>query len=167
MPKVFKMELRKILEILSFSVLLGVSLIFGFMGKNAEMGLSIAAGAISLVFLNLEKIASFKGGGIEIITKEQQEQIQAVIEKETEPSGVRAEGFGTDLNTRSVISALKNQKFTWRYVRGLVDESKQSKEQVEESLSWLLANGLAKKSRGMKGEIWSLSQKGREVFSQV
>lgn len=161
------MKLRTILELLSFSVLLGVSLAFGFMGKSVEMGLTITAGAVALVFLNLEKIASFKGGGIEIITKEQREQIQAVIEKETEPSGIRAEGFVTDQNTRSVISALKNPKYTWRYVKGLVDESKQSKDQVEQSLSWLLENGLAKKSRGIKGEIWSLSQKGREVFSQI
>jgi len=161
------MCIKKIAEVLSFSVLLGASLVFGCLGMNSEMGLSILAGAVSLVFLNLEKIASFKGGGFEIITKEQKEQIQAVIEKETEPVELKFEAYGTDEQARSVIAALKNQKYTWRYVKGLTEESRQPKDQVLKTLEWLELNSLAKKSKSLKGDVWSLTQRGREVFAKL
>ena len=69
------------------------SMILGFMGLTTEMGLAIGAGAIGLAFLNLEQIASLKGAGIELVTKETREQIQAVIEKETESSLKRIDQY--------------------------------------------------------------------------
>lgn len=158
------MDFKKIAEICSFGVLLVVSLILGVMGSAVEMGLAISAGAIGLAFLNLEQIASLKAAGIELVTKEQKEQLLAVIEKETEPSFIKVEAIGTDDKTKKVIDALKNSKYTWRYVNGLVKESGQSEETVKQSLAWLAENNLGRKSKGKKGEIWSLTQKGREAF---
>ncbi|WP_198263260.1 hypothetical protein [sulfur-oxidizing endosymbiont of Gigantopelta aegis] len=134
------------------------------MGNATEMGLAIGAGAIGLVFLNLEQIASLKAAGIEIITKDQKEQLLAVIEKETEPSFIKTEAFSTDDQTKEVVKALKNQRFTWRYLNGLVKDTGLPKEKVKQSLDWLLDNDLGRKSKGDKGDIWSLTQKGREVF---
>jgi hypothetical protein len=158
---------RKIATVCSFGVLLAGSLIFGFMGHAAEMGLAIAAGAIGLVFLNLEQIASFKGAGIEFVTKEQKEQIDAVIDKETEQPFLKVEAYGTDDETKKVIFALKNPNYTWRYVSGLAEESGQTEVRVQKALEWLAENQLGRKSKGKKGEIWSLTQKGREVFEKL
>lgn len=155
------MKTKKAAEILAFGVLLIGSMALGFMGLPAEMGLAIGAGAIALAFLNLEQIASLKGAGIELVTKE---QIQAVIEKETESSFFSVEAFGTDENTKKVINALQNPKYTWRYPKGLAKESGLSSEMVATSLQWLVDNQLAKKSKGQVGDIWSLTVKGREVF---
>lgn len=161
------MEFKKIAEICSYGMLIVGSLVLGLMGNATEMGLAIGGGAISLAFLNIEKIASLKAAGIELVTKEEKEQLLAVIEKETEPSSIMVEGFGTDEKTNKVILALKNPKYTWRYVNGLAKESGQSEDDVKRSLAWLAENELGRESKGKKGDIWSLTQKGREVFENV
>lgn len=55
--------------------------IFGFQGMPKEMGLSIAALFLALVFLNIEKISRFKGGGFEAEFREVVNKAYAAIEE--------------------------------------------------------------------------------------
>ncbi|MDA3902505.1 MAG: hypothetical protein PF441_03525 [Desulfuromusa sp.] len=158
------------LQIASFIVLLGCSFFLGLLGKSAEMGLSILAGAISLAFLNIDKIKKFKGAGFEA---EMREKIEAIIEKETEPTQhesdgrAKVEAYGTNENDQKVIKALNNSKYTWRYFGGLLKESQQPEADVKRMISWLMDHGLATTSQGEHGKLYTLSAKGRRVFSDV
>lgn len=158
------------LQIASFIVLLGCSFFLGILGKSAEMGLSILAGAISLAFLNIDKIKKFKGAGFEA---EMREKIEAIIEKETEPTQqenngfFKAEAYGTNENDRNVIKALSNPQYTWRYLGGVMKESGQPEKDVKRVLNWLVENGLATTTHGEHGKLWTLSAKGRKVFKDV
>ena len=166
------MNQSTIQNISSYIVLFVFSLIFGFLGKPAEMGLSIIAGSLGLAFLNIDKIKRFKGGGFEA---EMQEKIEAIIEKETEPEqidnnsnlGIRVEAFGTNDNAKKIIKALLNPKYTWRYLGGIAKESGLSKNEALKILNWLLENNLGKFTEGEHGRLWSLTAKGREVFKNA
>jgi hypothetical protein len=133
------------------------------------MGLSIVSAAIGLFFLNIDKIKRFKvkGAGMEA---EMREKIEAIIEKETEPpqnegSGfLTVEAYGTDENAKLAINALKNPKYTWRYLGGIVKDSGLPKSEVLKTLNWLIENNFGKVSDGEHGRLWALSAKGREVF---
>ena len=46
-------------------IILGPALYFGVIGKPAEMGISIIASSLVLVFMNIDKFEFFKGGGFE------------------------------------------------------------------------------------------------------
>jgi hypothetical protein len=159
------------IQIASYSVLLGGSIALGLIGRPTEMGLSIAAGAIGLAFANIDKISRFKGAGFEAEMRDQ--QIEAVIQKETEPalegneSGFKIEAYSTDEKAQSIIRALKNSKYTWRQPVGIAKETGIDLKDVENNLNWLLENNLGQKSIGAKGAIWSLTTKGRQVFHNV
>ena len=62
------------------------------------MALAIVAGAMAFALINLDKFSKIKGAGFEA---ELRDQIEAVIEKETEPvletEGATVEGYGPDL----------------------------------------------------------------------
>ena len=164
------MNMKQLSQIASFIVLLIGSLVLGLLGKSTEMGLAVVAGAIGLAFTNIDKIAHFKGAGFEATMRD---KIETIIEKETEPEIVESEGgatmqaYGLVGEANDVVRALKNPKFTWRYISGLSKESGASPEKVKETLEWLIENGLAKVSKGKNGKIWSLSSKGREVFANL
>ena len=60
---------EKYFRIAGALVLLGASVIFGALGRAAEMGLAILAGAIALAFANLHKLESFSGAGFKATTR--------------------------------------------------------------------------------------------------
>jgi predicted transcriptional regulator len=64
-----------------------------------------------------------------------------------------------------IIKALLNSSYTWRYVSGISKETGVSREKANETLDWLMKNGLAKSSQGATGRIWALTEKGRTVFA--
>jgi len=157
-------------SIASFTTILGGGILFGVLSRPTEMGLAIIAGAISLTFLNLDKFRKFRGAGFEA---ELVEQIQAVIEKETEQSFSGEEGKSVpdisqvDKNTRAVIDALQHPEYTWRYMGGLKKETKLSTSEIKKSLSWLKENGYAKQSLGKHGTIWNLTDDGRYLSAVI
>ncbi|MBV2135334.1 MAG: hypothetical protein KUF79_00840 [Candidatus Thiodiazotropha sp. (ex Ctena orbiculata)] len=167
-----KNEMKKIVEYSSFAVMLGISVIFGFMGHAAEMALAIVAGAIAFSFANIERFSKIKGAGFEA---EFREKIQAVIEKETEPEPVADGEFQNpvpnsrlvDENTRKVISALLHPEYTWRYLNGIKKETGLSSEDIRASIDWLITNGYARQSLGKSGQIWSLTEDGRYLFAVI
>ena len=157
---------------LSFGVLLGVSTLFGCFGRTTEMGITVIAGGLGFAFANIDKFASIKGGGFEAVLKD---QVKAIVEKETEQEPSEAENETTsmfsveaygniDEDYNKVIVALKNPKYTWRYVSGVTKETGIARDKVINSLTWLESNALAKKSKGTTGEIWAMTLKGRRAF---
>lgn len=70
---------------------------FGVMGKPTEMGIIVAAGAIVLAFLNIDKIQRFKGAGFEAEMKRALEEANATIEQLREVAATSAEAILTDL----------------------------------------------------------------------
>lgn len=166
-------ESSKVLQFVSAFVMLFAPLYFGYGGKPTEMGLTIAAGFLGLVFANLEKFQSFKAAGIEALLKV--EQIEAVLEKETEApteeiDEAEAQVPNVDLvseNTKNVLSALQNHEYTWRYTSGLSKETGLTRSQVKESLLWLSEHGYARKSLGKNGDIWACTQEGRSLFAVI
>jgi hypothetical protein len=56
--------------LLSLLVIIAPGFYFGLVGKSAEMGLAIVAGAISAAFLNIDRIQRFKGAGFEAEMRE-------------------------------------------------------------------------------------------------
>ncbi|MFB9330112.1 hypothetical protein ACFFSY_29565 [Paenibacillus aurantiacus] len=56
-------------------LLLGPSMYFGYKSQPAEMGIAVAAGALVIFFLNLDKFQSFKAAGVEAQLKEVQKVV--------------------------------------------------------------------------------------------
>lgn len=66
--------------IISILFILVPAFYFGLIGKPAEMGVALAAGALAAAFINLEKLEKFKGAGIEFELKKAVEEAYATIE---------------------------------------------------------------------------------------
>lgn len=64
------------------------------------------------------------------------------------------------------MRVLNHPEYTWRYLRGIVKDSKRSAEQANSALRWLVEHGYARRSFGKSGPIWSLTEDGRtkDVF---
>lgn len=162
--------MKKFIEFVSFMIMLLGSLAFGYLGKPAEMGLAIVAGAIAFSLANLDKFSKIKGAGFEAELKE---KIEAVIEKETEPTISGEEGnpvpdvskIGTD--TRAVINALRHHEYTWRYIGGIKQDTGLSTAEINKSIKWLIENGYTKQSLGKHGTIWNLTQDGRYLSAVI
>ena len=156
--------MKQWIQFIAYTILLVGTMVFGFLGKPTEMGLAIVASAIALVFSDIERFKRFKGAGFEA---ELREQMEAIVEKQTEP--ILAEDSEAtsplaatiDSKTKAVMDALHNPQFTWRYLSGITKESKQPKELVIKTLKWLVENGFARRSVGKHGPIWSLTEEGR------
>ncbi len=148
------------------------SFYFGYMGKPAEMGLAIVAGAIALAFANIDKIRKFKGAGFEAEMREQREQLDTMIAKTSEPlkdegPTISVKAYGTDKDIKAVIKALGNPKYTWRYISGIEAETKLPKKKVGESIHWLVNNGFATEATGKQGTLCGLSPEGQELLRSI
>jgi hypothetical protein len=145
-------------------VLLVVSSVLAFLGKPTEMGLAILAGAIGLAFANIDKIRKFKGAGFEA---EMREKVEAVVAKETEPEPEAITIQKTNLidgGKRDILTALGNTKYTWRYLGGIAEETKLSKEIVTSALSELVHRGLVIRTTEKTEPMWALTSFGRQVL---
>ncbi|RYY76247.1 MAG: hypothetical protein EOO52_01640 [Gammaproteobacteria bacterium] len=154
----------KLIRFVAFTILLLGTMVLGFLGKPAEMGLAIVAAAMALVFSDIDRFKKIKGAGFEA---EMVEKVEAITEKETEP--MKAEDSEDtspreaiiDSETKSVMNALNHPEFTWRYLPGIVRDTKSSKQIVTKKLAWLVENGFARRSTGRQGPIWSITEEGR------
>ncbi len=159
---------------LSFFVLLFVSSLLGACGRTAEMGIAVVAGALGLAFSNIDKFASFKGAGFEAVMRDR-EKMLAIIEKETESepesnigaSEFRANEHVPNDESKPIIQALLNPKYTWRYQSGLAAEAATSSDKIAEVLNWLEANSLIRSTEGATGKIWALNKAGRDAFRDL
>lgn len=62
-------------------LMLTLAMILGVLGKPTEMGLIVVAGAISIAFLNIDRIQRFKGAGFEAEMRQAVEQAHATVEQ--------------------------------------------------------------------------------------
>jgi len=142
--------------------------------------LIIDAITITLLFIALVPWLSplFKSlefpGGLKIEFQEMKEQLETIIAKQAEPvTGAvgpkfSIEGYSVnDEATRSVIIALGNSNYTWRYLEGLADETKLPRKQIFESLKWLLDNKLVTEVREKHRTLWGLSTEGRDLLINI
>lgn len=140
------------------------------MSRPVEMGLAIVAGSIALAFSHIDKIRKFKGAGFEA---EMRDALESMVAKETEPPkgasspAFRIEAFGTDADTRAVIKALGSDRYTWRYIGGIREDTGLPREKIEHALDWLVSNGLATQTHGAQGPVWGLSARGRALLANA
>lgn len=92
-------------------LMVGLAVMFGLLGKPTEMGLIIAAGAIAISFLNIDRIQRFKGAGFEAEMRQAVEHVHATVDQlrvlaaasaESTLTTLMADNFldGTSLETR-------------------------------------------------------------------
>ncbi len=74
------MDLNRILKIIGYILLICSIFLFGLKGMTAEMGIAVAASALFLAFVNLDKFKKFKGAGFEAELKQTIEEANATIE---------------------------------------------------------------------------------------
>lgn len=162
--------MQQLLRAVAFAYIIGGSFYFGFMSRPIEMDLAIVAGAIALAFSYIDKIQKFKGAGFEA---EMRQTLESMVAKETEPpkpapsSAFQLEAFGTDADTKAVLRALGSEKYTWRYVGGVAEDTGLPREKIQKALDWFLSNGLATETRGVQGPVWGLSPKGRALLAAI
>lgn len=159
-----------VLRSLAFAFILAGSFYFGYVEQPVEMGFAIVAGSIALAFSYIDKIEMFKGAGFEA---KMRQQVAALVAKETEPpmesqrAFMTAKGYSTDEATKQVLKALGSEKYTWRYLGGIAEDTKLPKERIRKALTWLVDNGLATESEGMQGSVWGLSAEGRNLLASI
>jgi len=164
--------MKQKVEMVSYVVILGGSMILGLIGRPVEMGLAIVAGAIVLSFANLEKFSRIKGAGFEADLR-LMEQIAGIVENEIEPdvSGeskqVVPNSKMVDQNARLVINALRHHEYTWRYISGLKKDTRLSTEAINKSIEWLIQNNFARQSLGSHGTMWCLTEDGRYLHTVI
>lgn len=146
--------------------LLGASVYFGLLRLPTEMGLSIVAGSLGLAFSNLDKLSEFSGGGF---SAKLRTQVQAVIDKETEPRKTigHPSGPAFDENTLAVLRALSDPRFTWRTLNGIAGSANLSEAETWKLLVPLVGDKLVQVSnkKGTGVMIWSLTSLGRLLLA--
>lgn len=153
--------MNAIFQIFSVVVLLGVSTCMAFKGMPTEMGIAVVAGALGFAFSNLEKFSKIKGAGFEAELKQ---QIEAVLEKETEPEVGSKEILSyIPEGSAKVAKAIANSKYTWRSVNGLVKETGIDIKEIGKHINWLVDRAYAEHSFGKSGSIYSLTRWGRQL----
>jgi hypothetical protein len=78
-------------------LMLTLAMILGVLGKPTEMGLIVVAGAISIAFLNIDRIQRFKGAGFEAEMRQAVEQAHATVEQLRTLAAASAESTLTTL----------------------------------------------------------------------
>ncbi|MEX2515933.1 MAG: hypothetical protein WD572_03335 [Gammaproteobacteria bacterium] len=165
--KKYMPSFNTVLMLSSAIILLGVSSVFGYMAMATEMGLSILAGALGMAFSNIDKIAEFSGAGFSAKMKD---QMQAVIDKETEPDlDQKLEDLPEELirleaedeHVQEALLALTNGKYTWRSVGGIAKATSQKPSDALNTLELLQREGYVEESRTNSGsQIWKPTVRG-------
>jgi hypothetical protein len=99
------------ITVIASILMFGAAVMFGLLGKPTEMGLIIAAGAVAISFLNIDRIQRFKGAGFEAEMKQAVEHVHATVDQlrllaaavaESTLTSLMAENFfdGISLETR-------------------------------------------------------------------
>jgi len=160
--------MKLLVQVAAYWVLLVVSVVLGFLGKPAEMALSILAGTLGLIFADVDRFVRFGRARLDAGVRE---KLEAILEREIEPAAAAWHPHSAiapiDDNTLKVMEALRNSRFTWRHLGGLSEETALPQQAVSNSLGWLVTHDLAKESDGADGPIWSLTPKGRHVHAEV
>ena len=85
-------------------LMLTLAMVLGVTGKPTEMGLIVVAGAISIAFLNIDRIQRFKGAGFEAEMRQAVEQAHATVEQLRILAAASAESTLTTLMAGNFMS---------------------------------------------------------------
>ena len=163
-----RFSIKSLIQFLAFLILLVGTMVFGFLGQPTEMALAIVASSMALVFSDIERFKKIKGAGFEA---EMRDQIEAIIDKETEPTeSMDSENTSPltatiDPELWAVLEALDSPKYTWRYLSGITKGSNIERDLASKKLAWLVDNGFVRRSIGKHGAIWSLTEQGRHMVA--
>ncbi|MGV1098718.1 hypothetical protein ACUUL3_04825 [Thiovibrio sp. JS02] len=91
-------------------ITLGLAVLFGLKGMPTEMGIIVAAGAICLSFLNIDKIERFKGAGFEAEMKKAVAEANATVEQLREVAATSAKAILTDLMAGNFMDGMTLEK---------------------------------------------------------
>ena len=166
MPKIRE---KQVVRCAAFVVLLIGPLVLGWMGKTSEAGLVIVSAVMALAFSDIERFTSLKGAGFEATFRDVQNKIEAITEKVTEPAAASDEPDESDAapfdpsdsDAQAVLAALDHPEYTWRYMSGLVKDTKIPDHRVRRALAWLVSHGYARTSEGKFGRIWNITEEAR------
>jgi hypothetical protein len=150
-----KDRLTGLLNFSAFAVLLGVTTWFGATGRRIEMAGAIAASAVALAFLNLNKIRKFKGAGFEAEMFELEDKVDTMVAKQTEPDPEKAPLPLPTItpNMRTVLEALSDRRYTWRSIAGLASQTGLSKGDVQDAVKSLRSITAAKSTVNDPGKV--------------
>lgn len=148
-------------------------------GMPTELAGFVVAGALSLVFLNLEAFAEFSGAGFSAKLNKRMDSIEKEIEpiksKATEPETIEktvksktgrdsSDGLGSD--ALKVLHALIEGKYSWRTIIGLEKETKLSSETLSEVLIGLEADKLVTTNSSSTGKrMWGATMRGHITYA--
>ena len=166
MARVRNFSMKTVIKFFGFVVLLFGTIVFGFLGQPTEMALTIVASSMALVFSDIERFKKVKGAGFEA---EMRDQIEAIIDKETEPTESEDSKNTSpltatlDRESKAILNAIDSPKYTWRYQSGIMKGSKIGRDVALKKLAWLVEHGFVRRSVGKYGTIWSLTEQGRHM----
>ncbi|GIU53719.1 ArsR family transcriptional regulator [Shewanella sp. KT0246] len=148
-------------------------------GMPAELAGFAAAGALALVFLNLEAFAEFSGAGFSAKLNQRIETIEKDMEpiksKATEPEisakpemkNGETDSIQLDEDKLKILDALIDGKYSWRTITGLCQDTKISRDNLSELLTELEAEGLVTASKSAAGKvIWGSTMRGN-IFHSI
>lgn len=147
-------------------------MVFGLMGRPAEMAVAVAAGSLGFFFCNLDQFESFSAAGVVAKLRAQiaevSHRVETISGKETEPPDVsdeplgkfQVEAYGLNITTRKIVKALAHADYAWRYPSGVGKDANVSRAAALRSLQWLVDNGLANETSGKNSNVYGLSEKG-------
>lgn len=159
-------DVKNVIRVSAYLLLLLGVPILAYLSKPAEMLALTISSSIALAFVDIDKFKRIKGGGFEAELKE---QVEAVIEKETEVDTSLADENASPLQAEVdksislVLQALDDPSYTWRYVSGIKKATGLDDDNVAGAVAWLVVNGFARRSQGKHGPIYSLTEQGRHL----
>lgn len=137
-------------------------------GKPAELAGFAVAGAIALVFFDLKSFVEFGGAGFFAKIKQVREKVDDVeknlapiLLKETDPDAETEidkpsdSEYGLVDNSKYVLQAVTNRKYSWRTLSGIVKDTGIESSEVEDILHELEERKLVNTSKSSSGKtIW-------------
>jgi len=177
--------------------LLGGPVWFALEGKPVEAGIVIASSVLFLVFIDLDRFESFGAAGVtaklrKVAAKAEATtaKAEATIESMTEPvpeeakkkrtkgvrtvdraapevSDVTLPATQAEEDQQAVLGALVNTAYTWRYIKGVTQDSRLPPARAMAALEELAMNRMVHVSEGKFGTVWAPSALGRKRWAEL
>lgn len=140
--------------------------LFTIIGEASFVTLTCVSVFVGVIVYFKNSIQDFSLGltGVKIKLR----AVDAMVAKETEPPPFMSfKAISTDPETKQVIKALGSERYTWRYLGGIAQDTNLPLETINKSLDWLIVNKFAVEAQGNEGKIWGLSPEGRSLLSNI
>lgn len=186
----FQAGARYVLKGVGLLALLGGPVWFALQGKPVEAGIVIASSVLFLVFIDLDRFESFGAAGVTAKMRKASKKIEATLESVTEPVLVEAQKKRTkgvrtvdraapevadvtlpatqaSEDQKAVLGALVNTAYTWRYIKGVTQDSGLPRARAMAALEELAIDRMVHVSEGKFGTVWAPSSLGRKRWAEL